>query len=175
MRSISWLWALPFIVQVEEPESQFLEKLLGSLAEHYDHLVHNLSVYTDPTNHLIGETTALWMLSVCLPDLPDAATVSARTESILIAELDRQVLADGVNTEQASSYHRFVLDFYTQFIVISRRLNKSLPQSLLDRVEAMFEFAAALASQRGVAPMIGDSDDARGIPFLELVGWIFRT
>ena len=38
----------------------------------------------------------------------------------------------------------------------------------------MIEFVAAMAGSNGVVPMIGDSDDARGIPFLELVGWDFE-
>ena len=59
-------------------EERFLQKWLSSIANHYYHLSNNLSTFTDPTNHLIGEATALWMLSVCFPKLPDAEKQAAK-------------------------------------------------------------------------------------------------
>jgi hypothetical protein len=174
MRSISWLWTMPYVLAWPGLDSGFLQRWLVCLAAHHEHLARNLSVFTDPTNHLIGEATALWMLSVCLPDLPDAAGQAQRTWQLLLDELSRQVTPDGVSREQASSYHRFVLDFYIQFILLCRRNARALPQGAQRRVEAMVEFAAALAGSTGEAPMIGDSDDARGLPLLELVGRDFR-
>jgi hypothetical protein len=155
------------------PDS-FLKRWLTALSAHHHHLANNLSIYTDPTNHLIGEATALWMLSVCLPELPHAKEQAKRSADILVAEVQRQVARDGVGREQASSYHRFVLDFYLQFLVLSRRSGASVPATVGQRVRAMLEFAATLAGMQGHAPMIGDSDDARGVPMMELVGWNFR-
>jgi hypothetical protein len=165
---------MPYLLAWPDLDDDFLKRWLQSIADHYHHLSCNLSVFTDPTNHLIGEATALWMLSVCLPDLPDAQDQAERTRKILIQELERQVSADGVNKEQASSYHRFVLDFYLQILILSRRLGKPLPPSSEKRIEAMLDYAAALAGRHGLAPMTGDSDDARGVPLPELVGWDFR-
>ncbi len=136
--------------------------------------LRHLSVYTDPTNHLIGEATALWMLSVVFPDLPDAKRQEQRALGILTREVERQIAPDGVNREQATSYHRFVLDFYLQILILARRVSTPLPPIIIQRIEAMLAFAAALAGAHGLAPMIGDSDDARGVPFLEGVGWDFR-
>lgn len=173
MRAISWLWTMPYLLRWKGLTPAFVDKWAASIAQHHYYLAHNLSVYTDPTNHLIGEAAALWLLSVCLPNLANADSTRERAEHLLIAELDRQVLTDGVNTEQATSYHRFVLDFYAQMIAVLERNGRSLPQAASTRVESMFDFAAALAGQTGNAPMIGDSDDARGVPFLELVQWNF--
>lgn len=174
MRAISWLWTLPLLLAWPGLEQPLLRRWLVSLAAHYRHLVDNLSIYTDPTNHLIGETTALWLLATVLPGLPDATEQRRRCRALLLAELERQVLPDGVNVEQASSYHRFVLDFYLQFLQLSRMLDEPLPDSAERRIERMVEFCAALAGPAGRAPMTGDSDHARALPFSELVGWDFR-
>jgi uncharacterized heparinase superfamily protein len=174
VRAVSWLWTMPYLLAWPDLDPAFLKRWLLGLADHHRHLRANLSVFTDPTNHLIGEATALWMLSVCLPDLPDASRQAARAQAILIPEFARQTTGDGVNREQSSSYHRFVLDFHLQFFLLARRNARALPDVVEERLRAMFSFAAALAGPRGVAPMIGDSDDARAIPFLELVGWDFR-
>jgi uncharacterized heparinase superfamily protein len=174
LRMISWLWTMPYLLTWKGLNEEFLRIWLSSIAEHHCHLIKHLSVFTDPTNHLIGETTALWMSSVCLPDLPGAGEQAERSRRILIMELGRQVESDGVNKEQASYYHRFVLDFYLQFLILSRRVGQPLPGDSEKRVEAMLEFAAALAGSNGIAPIIGDSDDARGIPIFELIGRDFR-
>jgi hypothetical protein len=174
MRAISWLWAMPFLLAWQDLDEVFLRRWLASLGRHHDHLAHNLSVFTDPTNHLIGEAFALWMLSICLPYLPRAQEREELATRILVREVERQVAADGVNREQATSYHRFVLDFYLQLCILAHRNGRSLPAIVNQRLEAMLEFAAALAGSYGNAPMIGDSDDARGIPLQELTGWDFR-
>ena len=80
----------------------------------------------------------------------------------------------GVNREQATSYHRLVLDFYIQFLILANRIGEEIPEHSVRRIEAMIDYVASLAGSSGNAPMIGDSDDARGIPLMELIGWDFR-
>lgn len=174
VRSISWLWTLPYVVAWEGLDPDLLRRWLVSLADHYHHLCGHLSVYTDPTNHLIGEAAALWMLSLIFPELPGARQQHQRARDILAHEVERQVWPDGVNAEQATSYHWFVLDFYLQVYILAQRAGEVLPEVLSERLEAMLTFAAALAGRHGEAPMIGDSDDARGVPFVDGVGWDFR-
>ncbi len=174
MRSISWLWTMPLLLVLPKLDEAFLNRWLSSLEAHYHHLRRNLSIYTDPTNHLIGEATALWMLCVCFPSLPDSEKEARRALLILTREAEHQFIPDGVNCEQATSYHRFVLDFYLQILVLAKRNEITLSSTVSRQVEAMIEFVDALAGESGIAPMIGDSDDARGMPFLELVGWNFR-
>jgi hypothetical protein len=173
VRTISWLWTLPFVVSWPGVEASFLRRWLESFAEHYCHLRRNLSIYTDPTNHLIGEAAGLWMLATTFPELPDAAFERGRTLGVLTREIERQFTEDGVNREQASSYHRFALDFYIQVIALSRRLAEPTAAPLAQRVGAALVFAAHLSGETGESPMIGDSDDARGLPLPELVGWSF--
>lgn len=174
MRSISWLWTLPYVLAWPALDGRFLERWLTSLADHHAYLAKHLSVYTDPTNHLIGEATALWMLSVLFPQFPGAARQSRRALDVLAREIERQVTPDGVNREHATSYHRFVLDFYLQVVTLARRAERALPAIIEQRVEAMLAYVAALAGPDGEAPMVGDSDDARGVPFPECNGWNFR-
>jgi hypothetical protein len=174
MRAISWLWTLPIMLRWGRIQPAFLRKWLSSFAQHHAHLSQNLSVYTDPTNHLIGEATGLWMLSLCFPEFDDRGTALAKTEGILTREIARQVASDGVGKEQATSYQRFVLEFYLQFIILSQRTNRQLAQVVVTRVERMLEFVAALAGIHGNSPMIGDSDDARGFPGSQPSGWDYR-
>jgi hypothetical protein len=174
MRVISWLWTMPFLLSWRDLNPDFVRRWIASIAAHQRHLDRNLSIYTDPTNHLIGEAFALWLSSTMFPEFDGSRESGERAEEILTRELQRQVAGDGVNLEQASSYHRFVLDFSVQFLLLSRRNGRPGAARIAARVERMLEFSAALCGPGGFAPMIGDSDDARGIPLIELVGWDFR-
>ncbi len=172
VRSISWLWTLPLLLGTLEERS--LQRWLASLDEHYEYLRTHLSLYTDPTNHLIGEAAALWILSVALPDPPGAARTAARALAILNGQMQRQISPDGVGREQSTGYLRLVLDFVLQVIAISRRLGRAVPAPLLERTAAALDFLGTLAGAEGETPAIGDSDDARGVPLRELSGTNFR-
>ncbi len=173
VRAISWLWTLPLLLGWPGLEDRRLAAWLGSLHEHYQYLKDHLSLYTDPTNHLIGEAAALWLLAAALPELPEAAGQQERAAYLLGREAQRQITADGVSLEQSTGYHRFVLDFYLQVMAVARRARRPLPAVFGQRVGAMLDFVAALAGESGEVPAIGDSDDARGMPLPELSGWDF--
>jgi uncharacterized heparinase superfamily protein len=161
VRALSWLWALPLLW----PSPSLWHDWLVGLYEHHYFLKTHLSIYTDPTNHLIGETAALWLLSVALPDLPGAAAQERRALQILTREVARQVSPDGVSREQSTGYQRFVLDFCRQVLAVAKRSGRRLPPVLEQRTEAMAAFLALLGGDR--APTIGDSDDGRAVPLCE--------
>ncbi len=165
LRSISWLWTLA--AALPDLEERLLRAWLRSLQEHYEYLASHLSIYSDPTNHLIGEAAALWILSVAVPTLPEARRREQRALKILTREIERQVTPDGVDREQSTGYQRFVLDFYLQVLAVARRAGRNLPPIIGERVAAMLEFLAALSGEGGEPPSVGDADGARGVPFGE--------
>jgi len=157
VRAISWLWTLPLLW----PARQWLD----GLYDHYCYLSTHLSIYTDPTNHLVGEAAALWLLSVSLPDLPGAAAQERRALAILTREVARQVTPDGVSREQSTGYQRFVLDFCRQVLTVAKKTDRRIPPLLEQRTAAMASFLALLGGEN--APAIGDGDGGRGAPFTE--------
>lgn len=165
VRSLSWLWMMAFVLDSRHLAPAQAALWIGSLGDHYEFLRGHLSVYTDRSNHLIGEATALWMLASVFRDFPDADVEAARALGILCAEAERQITVDGVSCEQATGYHCFVLDFYLQVAALARRQQLPLQAVLESRVVAMLDFLARLAGVGGALPQIGDGDDGRGFPF----------
>jgi len=161
VRALSWLWALPLVWP-----PPLLREWAAGLYEHYYYLANHLSLYTDPTNHLIGEAAALWMLSVALPGLPGAARYERQSMEVLAREVARQVSADGVSREQSTGYQRFVLDFCRQVVQVAARAGRMLPPVIGERTWAMGRFLALLGGDD--APAIGDSDDGRAVPLPQL-------
>ncbi len=165
LRAISWLWTLPMLLEWEELAPQSLQRWLRSLGEHYEYLQGHLSIYTDRTNHLIGEAAALWMLSIVFPSLPDARRQERRALEILACEIERQITPDGVSREQSIGYQKFVLDFCLQVLAMARRAGRELPAVIEQRTGAVIEFLSELGGEDGNLPAMGDSDDGRGVPF----------
>ncbi len=166
LRALSWLSAMACVLDAEVIGDELAARWVGALVAHYDFLRRHLSIYTDRSNHLIGEATALWVLAKTLPDLPDARREAERSLDVLATEIERQVSPDGVSREQATGYHCFVLDFYLQVVALARRVDVALPPIIPSRSIAMLEFLDRLLGAGGALPQIGDGDDGVGTPLL---------
>ncbi|MBI4516767.1 MAG: alginate lyase family protein [Deltaproteobacteria bacterium] len=173
MRAISWVWTLQFLLGTPALGNDDLRLWLASLRQHRDHLDRHLSVYTDPTNHLIGEAAALAIVAIWLPEWDNSARLRDRALATLAGEIERQVAEDGVDREQSTSYQRFVLDLILQVIALAHRNQLPLPTVLVTRAAAMLDAIRALVGPNQQAPRIGDSDDARGVPFVTADHWDF--
>jgi hypothetical protein len=172
VRTLAWVWALHFLVGTPALRDDDLGAWLASLRQHRDHLAAHLSIYSDRTNHLIGEAAALAVVSMWMPEWPDAAHLRDLAVDVLERELVRQVAPDGVDREQATGYHRFVLDFALQALAVARRCDVDLP-GVATRVGRMLDACEALSGAQGRAPRIGDGDEGRGVPFFTGDPWDF--
>lgn len=164
VRAISWLWTLPLVIDTPALDDERAQRWFASFRNHFEFLCSHLSIYTDRSNHLIGEATSIWLLASVFPELPDAELQAARALDVLAVEIERQVTADGVSCEQAVGYHCFVLDFYLQLVGVAHRQEHTLPPVVESRVFAMLTFLHRLLGTAGALPNIGDADDGIGIP-----------
>lgn len=173
IRSLSWVWCLHFLAGDEALDEDAATLWLGSLRHHRDHLARHLSVYTDRTNHLLGEAVALALLAIWLPEWPGAARLRARALAVLAREVPLQIAPDGVDRERATSYQRFVLDLLLQLVALAGRNGVDLPAELPTVCRTMVDATEVLLGPDDRAPRLGDSDDARGIPFAHDDLWDF--
>ncbi len=174
VRGLSWVWALQFLLETPALSDEDRETWLVSLRAHRDHIARHLSIYTDATNHLIGEAAALAVLAMWAPEWEHAAYLRDVAFDVLAREVEKQVAPDGTDREQATSYQRFVLDLLLQVIAMSRRTSTDVPAILVARASSMLRAVSVLIDSSGRAPRIGDSDDARGVPFFTDDSWDFR-
>jgi heparinase II/III-like protein len=162
VRSISWLWAINFFVDDEGPaqadEAPWLVDLLVALDRQLTHVERNVSYYFSPNTHLLGEALALYVSGRALPELAASPRRAALGRRILLAEIDRQVAADGGHAERSTHYHRYTLDFYSLALIVAR-LTGDDARDRFEEVVARLGFAARLlADDRGRIPRFGDDD-----------------
>jgi hypothetical protein len=147
------------------------------LAGFHDHgrfLFRHLELYESPYNHLIGESSVLYILGVMFPGFRDAARWRARGRHILESRLSEQFYADGGSVEQATVYHHATLGFYLLAAIVARRNQQDLSPGVWAALERAIDYSMHLTQPDGHLPAIGDNDDARPLAFDVRDNWDYR-
>ncbi len=162
LRVISWSLLYPRIEQTVVQDSSLMQRWLGSLYLHLRRIQQRQSVYSSANNHPIGELVGLYVGAVCFPLWPESAGWAAEARQSLEREIQAQVSDDGVNREQAMSYHLFTLELLLLAYAVSKNVEEPFSQKYHQRLRAMLRFVDAVATRSGDLPWYGDSDDGRG-------------
>jgi Heparinase II/III-like protein/Heparinase II/III N-terminus len=173
-RSLSWLWALhmfggPARAGREVPdataaETPWLVDLLLGIDRQLAHVERNLSHYYSPNTHLIGEALALYAASRAVPELAASARRAAVGRRVLVAEIDRQIAADGGHCERSAHYHRYTLDFYLLALAIARVTDDAAAAEFEHAADRLASAARLLADDNGRLPHLGDDDGGSLFP-----------
>jgi hypothetical protein len=179
-RSMSWTWALHFLaaplaVDRRPPHQPWLADMLVGLHHQLTHLAHNLSYYFSPNTHLTGEALALYVVGHAIPELRGSAEWIDTGRRVLLAEIDRQVAADGGHAERSTHYHRYTLDFYLLALLTAERNGDDEAAAVFADVAArLARFMAAMCDDRGRFPQIGDDDGGMLWPIAGREAWDVR-
>lgn len=167
-RVMSWIWAFHFFRDSHNFTPEIFQKALKFLYLHGRHLEKYLSTYYSPNTHLTGEALGLYYLGTQLKILRRAEKWRTLGEEILFAELDRQVLPDGVYFEQSTWYQRYTVDFYTHFLILHALSGSEVDKELQTKVESkhqlLHNFLLYITRPDGTTPFIGDDDGGRCLP-----------
>ncbi len=167
-RAISWVWAFNFFKESESFTPEIFQKALKFVYLHGRHLEKYLSTYYSPNTHLTGEALGLYYLGTQFPFFKAAKSWRETGTRILCAELDRQILPDGVYFEQSTWYQRYTTDFYTHFYIL-QTLNdaangNNLHSELAEKLQSLTDFLMFATRPDGTTPIIGDDDGGRLLP-----------
>jgi hypothetical protein len=171
LRSLSWLWALHFFVEDHatddgraRSEEPWTLDLLLALDRQLTQVERNLSCYFSPNTHLLGEALALYVSGRAVPELAASARREATGRRVLVAEMQRQISADGGHCERSTHYHRYALDFYILALIVARVTHDPAARDFEGTVSRLTTAARLLADGRGRLPHIGDDDGGSLFP-----------
>lgn len=150
-RALSWIWI--YHLAGDALPGRARDLLLNGLYQHGVHLRHNLSVYFSPNTHLLGEAVALHALGVLFPRCPQAGLWKKLGGEIVAAEMENQVRPDGAHFEQSSAYHVYAVDLF-----LFHSLLEPPSQAYRDKLSRMVDYLAAITSDDGRIPHMGDDD-----------------
>ena len=166
MRLVSWCWTLVLLRDSAALRPETFTRVLAAIHAHAKHIARYLSTTYSPNTHLLGEALGLFYVGVLFPELDQAAEWRTTGERILVEQLERQVLPDGVYFEQSTCYQRYTAEMYLHFLILAGRNGRALPAQVSSRVERCVEFLLAVRRGDGSAPQIGDGDGGWLLPLV---------
>jgi hypothetical protein len=159
-RSLSWLWVRNLLAGKSNGPASFDHDLVRGLAQNGRYVERYLSTYFSPNTHLIGEAVALFFIGTLCPAIPEAQHWRKKGLTIVLAEAERQVRADGVYFEQSLYYHVYALDFFLHTRVLAFRNGLELPESFDAVLKKMLDVVHVL-SRNSAPAAFGDDDGGR--------------
>ncbi len=167
-RVMSWIWAFHFFEDSDHLTPAIFKRALKYLYVHGRHIELYLSKYYSPNTHLTGEGLGLYYLGTQCPFFERAKDWRKLGEDILLAEIERQVLPDGVYFEQSTWYQRYTVDIYSHFVLLKAMSDSPVPDGRSDKLETRlqkaFDFLMQITQPDGRTPIIGDDDGGRMLP-----------
>jgi len=161
-RVLSWALMYPRIAYHVASDEDFRRRWLDSIYLHLRRIAHKLSLHSSANNHLIGELNGLFVGSSCFDFWPDCSGWRNLARALLEREIRLQIGEDGVNREQAMSYHLFTMELFLLAFAIARNTGCPFSEGYAHRLRGMAGFLDTVATSSGDLPWYGDSDDARG-------------
>lgn len=165
LRVISWSLLYPRIEYQLTCDTNLVRRWLDSLYLHLQRIHQHRSAYSSANNHLIGELVGLYVGAVCFPLWCESRNWAMEARELLEREIQAQISEDGINREQAMSYHLFTLELLLLAYAIAKNLGEPFSKSYEQRLRAMLHYLDAVATPTGDLPWYGDSDEGRGFMF----------
>jgi hypothetical protein len=117
-------------------------------------------------NHFAAEIVALVLLGLLLQDeVPEAKRWLAYGRRHVEREVVLQFTQDGVQFEKSTSYHRLVTELFLLALIALEKNGLTVDTRVTHRLRQACRYVRAYLRPDGIAPIWGDSDDARAMWF----------
>lgn len=167
-RSLSWLWAMPFVLALDDEADAWLADMLVGLDAQLEHVRRNLSWYFSPNTHLLGEALALYVAGRSLPEMRRAPRWQSVGRHVLLDQIARQIHPDGGHVELSTHYHRYALDFYLLALSIARlTADAEAVPAFEEACRRLARYGREITRDDGTIPIIGDDDGGQLFPICQ--------
>ncbi len=167
LRAMNLLAAFALFLRAPQMDAVTLKELLNIFNQHGAHIQRNLEFSNIATsNHYLADITGLLWLGLMLPELESANEWRDFGLRELLAEMDKQTLADGADYEASTGYHRLKVELYLYSFVLCHLNGIEIEERYWTRLRAMIAYMAAYLRPDGRAPLIGDSDSGQVMPLV---------
>jgi heparinase II/III-like protein len=164
IRAANLVAALALAAEDAEDEP-WLRRGVESLLLHGRHIRRHLEWFEIRGNHYLSNVAGVVVLSTVFAESDEGREWLAWGARELVAEMEHQVRADGVDHEMTITYHRLVVEMFLWATAVVDALRPgSFPDWYRDRLDRMLDFVRDYTRPDGLAPQIGDGVDYRFLP-----------
>ena len=155
MRLVSWIFSLYFLKDSDEINNlSFFKIVFKSMFEHVYYLKQFYSRRSK--NHTVGELFGICLFSSIFNSNRKIKFWKAKFFRLMRKQISLQTRLDGTNIEQSINYHRFVLEFFTLFLLLDPKNTNTFQRNT---IEKMYEFLLNTIKPNQNYPHVGDSDE----------------
>lgn len=169
IRAINWMSAVCCILNSEAVDEVFLKKLMKSLFQHGYYVYNNLeNGFRFSANHYASDLAGLLWLGSLFRKTVEGRKWFSFAMPACFDEMRAQILPSGVHFERSISYHRLTCEIFLYSILAIQKKEPDikLPNDIKSRLQSMVEFVAHYTKPSGKAPLFGDNDNGRLLPFV---------
>jgi hypothetical protein len=171
LRAMNLLAAFALFRSSPQVDEDALAELLMIFDQHGAHIRRNLEYsHIATSNHYMCDVAGLLWLGIMLPELQEAHAWREFGLRDLLAELEKQVLPEGADSESSTGYHRLKLELLLYSFVLCRENGIEIEQKHWQKLCAMADYTRAYLRPDGHAPLIGDSDSGQVLPIVKRAG-----
>lgn len=168
LRSMNLLAAFALFLRSTQVDEDALAEMLMIFDQHGAHIRRNLEYsHIATSNHYMCDVAGLLWMGIMLPELQDARAWREFGLRELLNETDKQILADGADSESSTGYHRLKLELLLYSLILCRQNGIEIEQKYWQKLSAMAEYTRAYLRPDGRAPLIGDSDSGQILPIVK--------
>jgi hypothetical protein len=166
IRAVNWIWGMAFFDEKLKSDTNFKHHIENSLYKHgfFVYMYPERNTYNNHNHYLSDLVGQIYLGLYFRNDKYGSSWLSWGIEE-LYREIRYQILPSGPSYERSINYNRFVTEMIVYAIILLRNNNYQIPQDIWYRLELMIEFVMYYTKPDGFAPIIGDQDDARLLPF----------
>lgn len=168
IRAVNWIYALNMIISSDTVDDKFCRQITGSLLEHIHFIYQNLEKGAPYSgNHYASNLSGLVVLGLLFRDDKPIKSYFDFGRAELFREIRNEVLPTGVHYEKSISYHRLMTELFAYPVILLQKNGYDIPPDIRYRIQSMFDFIRAYTKPDGSAPLVGDNDDGRLLPFVK--------
>ena len=168
IRATNWIYSLRMFINSSLISDDLLKEFFSSL------YLHGRFIYENPEknrvynhNHYLSDLAGQILISLLFNDIDNKEVRSWKDNGLyeLYREIRVQILPTGFSYEKTTNYHRLVTELITYTIIVLKNNQIEIPQDILFRIKKMHESILYYMFSDGTAPIIGDQDSGRFLPF----------
>ncbi len=170
IRASNWIYSLRMFIKSPLVDESFLHEIFSSL------YLHGRFIYENPEktrannhNHYLSDLAGQILIGLLFKNEEIEETNLWQKHGIyeFFKEIRSQILPTGFTYERATNYHRLVTELIAYTIIALKNNEIEIPQDILFRIKKMFESILYYLFSNGTAPIIGDQDNGRYLPFYQ--------
>ncbi|ETN95110.1 alginate lyase family protein [Zhouia amylolytica] len=159
IRMENWVKSFEYMKDSKHVTPEFLEKFLGSIAEHATYLNSHFSGHSRTSNWGVIEFSGLFSAAVFLTDFKKGEEWQTSSVEKLHECIQNQILEDGTQWEQSPMYHNEVMHCFMNTVLLAKRANIKLTDRLMNKTLQMGHANLDWQKPNYNEPLLGDSDD----------------